>query len=182
MNFNFTKNHFDGVIVIEPKVFSDERGGFFETYKKSSFAKCGIFDDFFQDNYSFSTQGTIRGLHFQTDPKPQSKLIRCVQGEIYDWIIDLRKSSKTFGEKFGIILSEKNKLMLYVPIGFAHGFSVLSKNAEISYKVSAEYDAKSESGIRWNDPELAIDWGVKNPILSAKDRLLPMFKDLKNFF
>jgi dTDP-4-dehydrorhamnose 3,5-epimerase len=182
MNFNFTKNHFESVFVIEPKVFADERGGFLETYKKSSFAEAGIFDDFLQDNHSFSTKGVIRGLHFQHQPNPQSKLVRCIKGEIYDCIVDLRKSSPTFKKYFGIILSEKNKLMLYVPVGFAHGFSVLSDEAEVSYKVSAEYDAKCDAGIRFDDPEIAIDWKVKNPIVSSKDQVLPLMKDLKIFF
>lgn len=182
MNFNFTKNSFADVKIIEPKIFADERGGFLETYKKSSFAEMEIFDDFLQDNHSFSSCGVIRGLHFQHHPKPQSKLVRCIQGEIYDVIVDLRKSSPTFKKHFGIILSGKNKLMLYVPVGFAHGFAVLSDEAEVSYKVSAEYDTKCDSGIRWNDPELAIDWKVKNPIISPKDQLLPFSKDIRAHF
>jgi len=117
-------------------------------------------------------------MHFQVGPKQQSKLVRCIKGEIFDCVVDLRKSSKTFGKVFGINLSEENKLMLYVPEGFAHGFSVLSKEAEVSYKVSAEYDPKSEQGIRFDDPDLAIDWKVKNPIVSSKDQILPFLKDL----
>lgn len=177
MNFTFTGCEFDKVIIVQPRVFNDERGGFFETYKKSDFEKVGIFDNFLQDNHSFSTYGVIRGLHFQTSPNPQSKLVRCIKGEIYDCIVDLRKSSKTFGKCFGTILSEKNRHMLYVPVGFAHGFSVLSENAEITYKVSAEFDPKCDSGIRLDDPDLAIDWKVKNPIISTKDQALPLFRN-----
>lgn len=178
MNFNFIRNDFKDVVLVEPRVFVDERGGFLETYKKSAFLEGGIVDDFLQDNHSFSTKGVIRGLHFQNQPKPQSKLVRCIKGEIYDCIVDLRQDSPTFKKYFGIILSEKNRLMLYVPAGFAHGFSVLSEEAEVSYKVSNEYDANCDAGIRFDDPEFAIDWKVENPIVSEKDQKLPFFKDL----
>jgi dTDP-4-dehydrorhamnose 3,5-epimerase len=182
MNFKFTTNEFADVAVIEPRIFRDERGYFYETYKYSDFKSAGISDNFVQDNQSFSTRGVVRGLHFQVVPRQQAKLVRCVVGEIYDCIVDLRKSSKTFGKSFGVNLSAENKLMLYVPAGFAHGFSTLSEVAEVSYKVSDEYDPKSEFGLRFDDPELAINWKVANPIVSPKDQILPLLKDLKTLF
>ena len=178
MNFEFTRNEFADLAIIKPRIFSDERGHFYESYKYSDFEKGLIKDNFLQDNHSYSTYGVVRGMHFQVSPKQQSKLVRCIKGEIFDCVVDLRRSSKAFGKVFGINLSEENKLMLYVPEGFAHGFSVLSKEAEVSYKVSAEYDPKSEQGIRFDDPDLAIDWKVKNPIVSSKDQILPFLKDL----
>ena len=182
MNFKFTTNQFAGVVVIEPRVFKDERGYFYETYKYSDFKAGGISDNFVQDNQSYSTRGVVRGLHFQVAPRAQAKLVRCVSGEIYDCIVDLRKSSPTFGKYFGVNLSAENKLMLYVPIGFAHGFSTLSQTAEVSYKVSDEYDPKSEFGLKCDDPEIRIDWKVSNPIVSQKDQILPALKDLKTLF
>ena len=182
MNFKFIRNEFADVAVIEPRIFRDERVYFYENYKYSDFVAGGISDNFVQDNQSFSTQGVVRGLHFQVAPKPQAKLVRCLQGEIYDCIVDLRKSSPTFGKYFGVNLSAENKLMLYVPVGFAHGFSTLSETAEVSYKVSDEYDPKSEFGLRFDDPQVAIDWKVSNPIVSQKDQILPFLKDLKTLF
>ena len=182
MNFKFTKTFIESVIVVEAKPFRDERGFFMESYKFCDFFANGICDNFVQDNHSFSTQNVIRGLHFQSDPTQQAKLVRCVKGEIYDVAVDLRKSSPTFGKFFGINLSAQNFTMLYIPKGFAHGFSTISADAEVLYKTSDNYDPKSEGGIRWNDPELAIDWKVKNPIISAKDDILPLFKDTKIFF
>lgn len=182
MNFDFTKNEFAGMAIIAPRIFEDERGYFYESYKFSDFQKGGISDNFVQDNYSYSRREVVRGLHFQAAGKQQAKLVHCLNGEIYDVVVDLRKSSKTFGKHFGIILSEKNNLMIYIPKGFAHGFATLSETAKISYKVSEEYDPESEFGIRWNDPDLAIDWQVKNPTVSAKDQILPLLKDSKIFF
>lgn len=182
MNCEFIRNELSDLVIIKPRIFCDERGHFYESYKYSDFAEGLIKDNFLQDNHSYSTYGAVRGLHFQVAPKQQSKLVRCIKGEIYDCVVDLRKSSKTFGKYFSILLSQENKLMLYVPEGFAHGFSVLSPEAEVSYKVSAEYCPKSEQGIRFDDPDLAIDWKVKNPIVSEKDKILPYLKDLKTFF
>ncbi len=179
MNFNFTTTDFADLKIITPKLFKDDRGFFYETYKKTDFIAGGIHDDFSQDNQSYSRHGVIRGLHFQKREKQQAKLVRCIKGEIYDVAVDLRKSSATFGRVFGINLSQENRLMLYIPQGFAHGFSVLSTEAEIVYKVSGEYDQKYESGIRWNDHDLGINWQVQNPIISAKDQALPFFKELK---
>lgn len=182
MNFKFTTNEFPNVVVVEPRLFRDERGFFCETYKYSSFKEGGIADNFVQDNFSFSTKGVVRGLHFQVLPKAQAKLVRCLQGEIYDCIVDIRKDSPTFGKYFGIHLSAENKLMLYVPVGFAHGFSVLSDTAEVAYKTSDEYDQKSEMGLRFDDPEIGIDWKVENPNVSPKDLILPSLKDLPKLF
>ncbi len=182
MNFKFTTNQFAGVVVVTPRLFHDERGYFCETYKFSDFKEMGISDNFVQDNQSFSLKNVVRGLHFQNNPRAQAKLVRCVRGEIYDCIVDLRKDSPTFGQYFGINLSEQNGMMIYVPVGFAHGFLTVSDIAEVVYKTSDEYDPKSEDGIRFDDPELGIDWGVKNPIISAKDGILPFFKDLKTSF
>ena len=183
MNFKFEGNKIAGLKIIEPKLFKDSRGYFFETYKASSFQEIGISDVFIQSNQSFSTKGVVRGLHFQSGQSAQAKLVRCLRGEVYDVALDLRKSSPTFGQYFGINLSAENHLMLYIPTGFAHGFSVLSDEAEVFYDVAAcEYDAKAESGVRFDDPTLAIDWKVKNPIVSDKDQALPFLNDLKNFF
>lgn len=182
MNFKFTTNQFPSVVIIEPRQFRDERGYFSETYKHSTFKAGGIEDNFVQDNHSFSVRGVVRGLHFQVAPKAQAKLVRCIQGEIYDCIVDLRKSSPTFGKYFGINLSAENGLMLYVPAGFAHGFSTLSETAEVVYKVSEEYDQKCEFGLKFDDPQIGIDWKVKNPTVSPKDLVLPLFKDLQHTF
>jgi dTDP-4-dehydrorhamnose 3,5-epimerase len=182
MNFNITPTYIDGLKIITPKIFSDSRGYFYETYKASSFKEAGI-GDVVQVNQSFSYQNVVRGLHFQTGKYGQAKLVRCLQGEIYDVAVDIRKDSPTFGKFFGINLSAENRIMLYIPIGFAHGFSVLSKEAEVSYSVSgSEYNKDSELGIRFDDPSLQIDWKIINPIVSDKDKILPYLKDLKNFF
>lgn len=183
MNFTVETNQFEGLKIITPKVFRDSRGGFFETYKASSFKEFGLADNFIQTNQSFSFKNVVRGLHFQTGESAQAKLVRCLRGEIYDVAVDLRKNSATFGQYFGIKLSAENRVMFYIPIGFAHGFSVLSDEAEVSYNVSGgEYDPKSEAGIRFDDQKLAINWQVQNPIVSDKDLILPSFSDLKNFF
>lgn len=183
MNFNIEHNQFAGLKIITPKIFNDERGYFIETYKKSDFAKMGINDDFIQSNQSLSKQGVIRGLHFQKNNFAQAKLVQCLRGEIYDVVVDLRKSSPTFGQSFGINISDKNHVMLYIPIGFAHGFATISQEAEIYYKVAgSEYHPSAESGIRYNDPALAINWKITQPIVSSKDAALPFFHDLKDFF
>jgi len=171
------------LIVIEPRVFEDSRGHFFETYKFSQFIEKGISDKIVQINQSFSNQNVVRGLHFQHNPHGQAKLVKCLSGEIYDVAVDLRKSSPTFGKYFGINLSDENKKMLYIPIGFAHGFSVISPTAEVEYAVfGSEYEPKSEGGIKFDDADLKIDWQVKNPIVSEKDQILPALKDLKQLF
>lgn len=183
MNFQVETNEISGLKIITPRLFKDSRGYFYETYKASAFKEFGLADDFIQTNQSFSYQGAVRGLHFQTGGSAQAKLVRCLRGEIYDVAVDLRKDSPTFGKYFGINLSAENRVMFYIPIGFAHGFSVLSEEAEVSYNVSgSEYDPKSEGGIRFDDPTLKIDWKVKEPIVSDKDKILPFLNDLKNFF
>jgi len=169
--------------IIEPQIFQDERGYFFETYKFSKFLEEGISDKIVQINQSFSNQNVIRGLHFQTSPYGQAKLVKCLSGEIYDVAVDLRKSSPTFGRHFGVNLSGENKKMLYIPVGFAHGFSVISAEARVEYAVfGAEYQPKAEAGIKFDNEDLNIDWKVKNPIVSVKDKILPALKDLKNLF
>ena len=179
MPFEFIKTEIPEVIIVKPKVFGDERGFFMETYKKSDFKKAGIDTDFVQDNHSKSVKGVLRGLHYQLEPKAQGKLVRCIRGKIFDVAVDIRKGSPTFGKWIGLELSEENKLMLWIPEGFAHGFLTLSEEAEIVYKVSgAEYSPEHDRGIRWNDPDIGIKWPLEGePILSEKDRIAPLLKD-----
>jgi len=158
----------DGMLIIEPSVFEDERGYFLETHHFHRFQSANIDCTFVQDNLSFSKKNVLRGLHFQKT-KPQSKLIQVVSGGIFDVGVDLRQDSSTFGRWFGCVLSEENKRQLFVPQGFAHGFCVLSTSAHVAYKCSDYYDPDDEGGLLWSDPDIAIDWPVKNPILSAKD-------------
>ena len=163
------------VLILTPKVFVDDRGFFLESYNQNIFKDAGISLEFVQDNHSKSSQGVIRGLHFQKK-KPQGKLVRCIQGEILDIVVDIRLNSLTFGSVLTVKLNQENKKQVWVPPGLAHGFSVLSETAEILYKVTDFYDPEDEAGIRWNDPELAIDWQVKNPQLSKRDQDLPLFQ------
>jgi dTDP-4-dehydrorhamnose 3,5-epimerase len=165
------------VILIEPKVFPDERGFFLESYKSSDFFDVGITENFVQDNHSKSKYGVLRGLHFQKNPKAQGKLVRCITGEIFDVAVDLRKNSPSYGKWVGEILSEENKKMLYIPKGFAHGFCVLSSDAEIIYKCTEEYAPEYDAGIKWNDNVIGIEWPVVDPIISEKDSLLPNLLD-----
>lgn len=172
--FKFTKvEEIPDLIIIEPIVFEDERGFFMETYSFKDFEKAGITDKFVQDNHSKSKKGVLRGLHFQIEPFAQSKLVRCIRGEIFDVAVDIRPDSKTFKKWHGIVLSEENKKMLYIPKGFAHGFVVLSDIAEVEYKVDNFYSREHDRGIIWNDPEIGIKWPIENPILSEKDSKLP---------
>ena len=168
--FKFTKTEIPEVILVEPQVFGDERGFFLEAYKKSEFINNGITVDFVQDNHSKSKAKVLRGLHFQTGYSAQAKLVRCIKGEIFDVAVDLRQGSSTFLKWVGYVLSEENKKELFIPAeGFAHGFCVLSDEAEITYKCSNEYNPASESGVIWNDESIKIDWPIKDPILSDKD-------------
>ena len=160
------------LLVIEPKLLSDHRGFFLETYQAKRYRDAGIAADFVQDNHSKSQRGTLRGLHFQIR-KPQGKLCWVLAGSVYDVAVDLRRGSTTFKKWFGITLSSDTKQQIYIPPGFAHGFVVLSDSAEFYYKCTDYYDPKDEGGIVWNDPELAIDWPLKEPVLSAKDAALP---------
>jgi dTDP-4-dehydrorhamnose 3,5-epimerase len=172
------------LVVLIPLVFEDERGYFFEAYNKSKLEQLGIQIDFVQDNQSFSKKGTLRGLHYQNPPFPQTKLVRVLEGEIMDVAVDLRKDSSTFGKHFGIILSSDNKKQLLVPRGFAHGFSVLSETAVVQYKCDQYYNKESEGGIRYDDPTLNIDWGMDlaSAIVSEKDVLLPNFEKCNSQF
>ncbi|CUS83950.1 dTDP-4-dehydrorhamnose 3,5-epimerase [Candidatus Kryptonium thompsonii] len=179
MPFKFTYvDNIPGLIIIEPVVFEDERGFFMETYSYKEFERVGISEKFVQDNHSKSKKGVLRGLHFQIEPFAQSKLVRCVKGEIFDVAVDIRPNSPTFKKWFGLILSEGNKRMLYIPKGFAHGFVVLSEVAEVEYKVDNFYSPEHERGIIWNDPEIGINWPIEYPILSAKDRNLPRLSEI----
>ena len=178
---NFMRTEIDGVIVIEPKIFDDPRGFFYESYQKKRFVQEGIKDDFVQDNISSSAKGVLRGLHFQAAPRAQAKLMRVLRGAVYDVVVDIRSRSKTFGKFFPILLSAENRRMLYVPKGFAHGFCVLEEGTEFMYKVSDYYSPEHERGILWSDPGLAIPWPkIDRPfILSEKDTKFPILKDLK---
>jgi len=176
----FKKLQIPDVILVTPKVFGDERGFFMESYKKSEFIKNGIVDDFIQDNHSKSKKGVLRGLHYQKEPKAQAKLVRCPKGKIFDVAVDIRKDSKTFGKWVGEILSEDNKKMLYIPAGFAHGFVVLSEEAELLYKASNEYSPENDRGIFWADKDININWGIDfEPIVSEKDLKQPLLKDIE---
>lgn len=176
MPFRFTRTAIPDVVIIEPPVFSDERGFFMETYKRSEFAAYGIAENFVQCNHSKSERGILRGLHYQKHPKAQAKLVRAASGEIYDVVVDLRSGSPTYAQWFGATLSAENRKMLYVPGGFAHGFCVTSTEAEILYMATAEYAPELEAGVIWNDSELAIDWPVAEPVLSRRDRAWPALK------
>ncbi|MHB1354496.1 MAG: dTDP-4-dehydrorhamnose 3,5-epimerase [Anaerolineae bacterium] len=158
-----------GVVIIEPRVFVDARGYFYESYNQRELAKLGIETVFVQDNHSLSQQGTLRGMHYQLAPG-QAKLVRVVAGEVFDVVVDLRFSSPTFGCWHGVTLSAVNKRQLYVPVGLAHGFCVISEQAEFLYKVSSYYDPQSERGLAWNDSDIGIAWPVDNPILSERDQ------------
>jgi dTDP-4-dehydrorhamnose 3,5-epimerase len=173
MPFTFEKMKNNSILVI-PKSFIDTRGWFLETYKLSDFEANGISGKFVQDNHSYSTYNVLRGIHYQKNPKPQGKLVRCIKGSILDIAVDLRRNSETFKQWVSVELSEQNQQMLWVPEGFGHGFITLTSQAEISYKCTAEYDSSLDSGIIWNDPDLNIDWENSNPPnLSEKDMILP---------
>jgi dTDP-4-dehydrorhamnose 3,5-epimerase len=160
------------VFLIEPAVFSDARGWFMETYNADGFARHGLPSEFLQDNQSFSKQGVLRGLHYQLE-QPQGKLVRCTRGRVLDVAVDIRRSSPRFGDHVSVELSEDNRLMLWVPPGFAHGFSVLSEEAEVLYKCTTLRHAGSERSILWSDSEIGIDWQVASPIVSEKDGAAP---------
>jgi len=176
---NIIQTGLQDCVIIEPKVFGDERGFFLETFHTSRYADLArISLPFVQDNYSRSLKGVLRGLHFQKT-KPQGKLISVVRGEVYDVAVDIRKGSSAFGQWVGVILSEENKKQLWVPPGFAHGFVVLSEIADFEYKCTDYYDPSDEGSILWNDPDLAIVWPVENPILSDKDLNANKLADLE---
>ena len=176
------KTFIEDILIIEPQLFKDDRGFFYESYNKNNFENI-IKNSFVQDNESKSIKGVIRGLHFQKPPHAQTKLVRCISGKILDVVIDLRKNSNTFGETFYIELSSENNEQLFIPKGFAHGFQVLSNEAVVNYKVDEYYNPDSESGIIWNDKDLLIKWNQDiEPVLSKKDLNLESFKNLKSSF
>ena len=181
MPFSFKRLEIPEIILIESKSFSDERGFFLENFKQSVFHKNGIKTSFIQDNFSHSAKSVLRGLHYQKNPKAQAKLISVLRGKIFDVAVDIRKNSPTFGKWVGEILSQAN-IMIFIPEGFAHGFCVLSDNADIFYKVNQEYSPELDSGFIWNDPEAAIKWPIDKPIISEKDQKLPLLKNADNNF
>lgn len=172
----------DGPLVIQPRVFNDSRGYFFESYNEKAFHDHGLPTNFVQDNQSLSQKGTVRGLHFQADPYAQGKLVRVLKGAVIDVAVDIRKGSPTYGRHYAIELTEENKTMFWVPAGFAHGFSVLEDNTIFLYKCTNLYHKASEGGLLWNDPQLNINWGVENAIVSEKDLLLPSLTNLESPF
>jgi dTDP-4-dehydrorhamnose 3,5-epimerase len=174
------KTSIQDLVIIQPTVFEDSRGYFFEAYNQAQFHENGVNYQFAQDNQSYSTRGVIRGLHLQINPFAQAKLVRVLQGEILDVAVDLRKNSSTYGQHLSLVLSAENKKQLMVPHGFAHGFAVLSETASVLYKVDQLYHKESERGIRYDDPTLAIDWQLdsKEVIVSEKDLILPSFNDI----
>lgn len=182
MPFRFEKLKIPGLILVEAIKFPDGRGFFAETYKRSDFAANGISEHFVQDNLAHSTMGTLRGLHYQIEPKPQGKLVSVLSGEVYDVAVDIRKGSPTFGQWYGILLRHSNHQMLYIPPGFAHGYCVISDEATFAYKVTNEYDAELERGFLWNDPAVSIDWPVTSPKLSARDTQMPLLSEAENNF
>ncbi len=182
--FQFTKTGIEGLVVVEPKVFGDNRGYFMETYNYNDFKAAGLDMVFVQDNQSKSKKGVLRGLHFQKK-NPQGKLVRVVSGEVYDVAVDLRRGSDTYGKWYGVLLSAENKKQFYVPEGCAHGFVVMSETAEFVYKCTRFYDPSDEGGLMWNDPEIGIDWPVPENaelLLSEKDQHHQPLKDFESPF
>jgi dTDP-4-dehydrorhamnose 3,5-epimerase len=179
-----TTTAIEGLLILEPRIFPDDRGYFYESYNKNKFADAGITADFVQDNQSFSQKGALRGLHGQADPFAQGKLVRVLQGSVLDVAVDIRKNSPTYGQHVTVELSGTNHLQFWVPPGFLHGFVTLEDDTIFTYKVTNFYDKASEIGVIWNDPTLAIGWGVdlNNVLLSPKDEILPSFADFNSPF
>ena len=182
MTFSFLNLKIPDVKLIIAKHYVDERGYFLESYKESEFFRNGINVKFLQDNFSHSVKGALRGLHYQKNPKAQAKLVTALKGEIFDVAVDIRKNSPTFGQWVGEILSEKNHKLLYIPEGFAHGFCVLSEEADVLYKVNQEYSPEDERGIVWNDPQINIKWPIDIPVLHEKDSKLFTLKNTESNF
>jgi dTDP-4-dehydrorhamnose 3,5-epimerase len=174
---NVLRCELDGLLLIEPKVFGDQRGFFLESWNRDRYRAAGIASDFVQDNFSLSARGTLRGLHAQ-NPRPQGKLVSVWQGEVWDVVVDIRRQSPTFGKWYGVTLSAENKRQLWVPAGFAHGFVVTSESALFHYKCTDTYSPQDEIGFLWNDPAVGIRWPVTDPILSARDTKNPLLRDL----
>ena len=173
----FVQTKIPDVILVKPNIIEDHRGFFMESYHIEKFKFAGIDTNFVQDNYAKSVNNTLRGLHFQVK-YPQAKLLRCLKGKVFDVAVDIRKDSSTYGKWVGEILSDENKHQLFIPAGFAHGYYVMSETAEIAYKCSEIYHPEDELGLRWNDPDIAIEWPALNPILSDKDAILPFLADI----
>jgi dTDP-4-dehydrorhamnose 3,5-epimerase len=172
------KTPIDGILVIEPDVFKDERGFFLETFHAQKYMDLGIEDNFVQDNLSFSSKGILRGLHFQ-HRNPQAKLVQVLLGEVFDVAVDIRRNSPTFGKWFGIMLSQENLFQMYIPEGFAHGYCVVSKTALFAYKCSNFYSPADEGGLLWSDPDIGIKWPISSPVLSSKDSRLPCLSEFQ---
>lgn len=179
MAFKFNETPIKGLMVVEPRAFTDDRGFFMESYKASDFIAAGITAQFVQDNHSRSCYGTLRGLHFQKAPHAQGKLIRVSRGKAWDVAVDLRVKSPTFGKWHAVELSGENKLLFWIPEGFAHGFIALENDTELQYKCTSEYAPESDSGIIWNDPDIAVEWPINDVILSGKDMKLQSFAAYK---
>ena len=171
-----------GLVKIVLHEFPDNRGTTVELFKQSVFRDAGLPDAFAQDLFSISKRDVIRGMHYQKNPAAQGKLVRCIEGEIYDIVVDIRKSSPTFGRSFGLTLSGSALTMLYIPVGFAHGYVVRSETASLLYKLTSEYSQEHERGVRWNDPDLGLEWRCKSPLVSAKDRDLPLLSEADTNF
>lgn len=177
------KTKLEGVYILIPKVFGDHRGFFMESWSRRTMEEAGLFYDFAQDNHSLSTvKGTLRGIHFQKGDKAQAKLVRCVRGAVLDVAVDLRHDSPTYKQWIGVELSEENKKQLLIPRGFGHGFVTLTDHVEFLYKADNYYAPEADGGIRWNDPDIGVDWGIDHPVLSEKDTKNPFLKDIEPVF
>ena len=176
------KTPLEGLLVIKPRIFGDDRGYFFESWSKQSFAKVGLSLDFVQDNQSLSGKGVLRGLHFQNPPYAQGKLVRVIKGAVLDISVDIRKDSSTYGQHFSVELSETNKTIVWIPAGFAHGFATLKDNTIFTYKCTGAYNKESEGALLWNDKDLNINWEANDPLVSAKDLVAGNFKDFASKF
>ena len=176
------KTSINGLLIIKPDIFKDDRGYFYESYNKERFAKVGLNIDFVQDNESKSSKGVLRGLHFQKPPFAQGKLVRVIKGAVMDVAVDLRKDSPTYGKWESVVLTEENKLQFWIPEGFAHGFVAMEDNTIFNYKCTNVYNKESEGSILWNDPDININWKIENPILSEKDKISPLFKNFESPF
>jgi dTDP-4-dehydrorhamnose 3,5-epimerase len=179
--FEVKQMHMKGLMLLIPKVFGDERGFFMETFKRSELKALGVDREFLQDNHSRSVKGVLRGLHYQVGEHAQAKLVRCIRGLIFDVAVDIRPGSETFGQWYGIILSEENHYQLFIPEGFAHGYYTISDTAEVIYKTTREYAPNADRGIIWNDPDIGIYWPSFNPVLSEKDTKHPILREIKEF-
>ena len=176
------KTEIEGLLIIRPRVFEDERGYFFESWSKAAFENAGLDINFVQDNQSLSSKGVVRGLHFQNPPFAQGKLVQVLKGSVLDVAVDIREKSASYGKHVSVLLSGENKTMFWIPPGFAHGFSTLEDNTMFSYKCSGVYNKESEGSLMWNDTDLNIDWQIKNPIISEKDQNSELFTNFKTQF